>query len=327
MLSAAASILSARLPFRTSGAQVELPTEVRILKWGENIGRTTGARILVDDAVTQTLSANQQLVAFDRVPMDYEHQSVPGHKNHQPDPRYSPGSGIITVKPGDGIYLSAIEYTPNGQELASSYRDVSAVVHTDADGRPVLISSVALTQAGDVEGVEFAQGMAALSAIVNLPNQQPNTTTTMDQPDYKAIAYGLLNLPADASVEDFVAAAEAAAKAPEAKPEPPAAPQDGDAVVALSARLDELQRELLVRDAARDGKVIPLSADVLKATPLATLREIIAGLPANVVPLSVGVLPPAEKPTKVTALSAEETRAARALGLTDEQYIAGRVTA
>jgi len=166
--------LSLALPFRRGAAATGLPQRIKILGWGENIGRTTGARILVDDKVARTLSANQELVAIERVPMDYEHQSHKDHPNYLPDPRLSPGAGSIEVVPGEGVYLSAISYTANGEQHADSYQDVSAVVHLDGEGRPLWVSSVALTQTGDVSGMEFSEAVAALSALESPPTAYPN---------------------------------------------------------------------------------------------------------------------------------------------------------
>ena len=48
---------------------------------------------------------------------------------------------------------------------------------------------------------------------------------------------------------------------------------------------DELERTNVVRAAARDGKLIPLSADELKSVDLAILKSIVNNQPRNVVPI------------------------------------------
>ena len=59
---------------------------------------------------------------------------------------------------------------------------------------------------------------------------------------------------------------------------------------------DEAERESLVAQAARDGKIIPLSADAVKTVPLPLLKDIIANMPKNVVPLHANAKPGETKP-------------------------------
>lgn len=310
------------MPF-CGAAAASLPQRTKILSWGENIGRTTGARILVDEVVAQTLSANQELVACDRVPMDYEHQSVKGHPNYVPDPRLSPGSGTIEVIPGDGVYLSAISYTANGSAHADSYTDVSAVVHLDADGRPLWISSVALTQRGDVAGMEFGEAVAALSArTAALSADSPKPKTVMQNEETNPFRDKLIKLLGLTPGESGEISDEEIANAIDQKLEAAGAakPEEKTTEVALSARLDKIERNALVDRATREGKVIPLSAEEIDSTPVAVLSSIISRLTPGEVNLA-GSAQAKEKPAaKVVALSADEAAVARQLGLTEEQY-------
>lgn len=326
-LATAAAVLSVALPFRRGGAAAGLPQRIKILGWGENVGRTTGARILVDDAVAETLSANQELVACDRIPLDYEHQSVKGHPNYLPDPRLSPGSGVVEVVPGEGVFLSAITYTANGETHADSYQDVSAVVHLDRAGRPLWVSSVALTQKGDVAGMELAEAIAALSAAEPSKSTPAPAKKIMnsDQNQFRALCISLLGLPAGESGpitdDEILAAAEAKTAAMSADPEKVA---DTTAVLsAMSERMDATDRKLLLAEAALAGKVIPLSAEMVNQTPIAVLSALIDKLTPGEVPFTVrgGVEKPA---ARVAALSADESRAARSLGLTDDEYRASK---
>jgi phage I-like protein len=319
-LAANKAVLSVALPFRRGAAAAGLPQRVKILGWGENIGRTTGARILVDESTVATLTANQELVACDLVPLDYEHQSEPTHPNYIPDPRLSPGAGKIEVVSGEGVYLSAITYTANGEQYADSYQDVSAVVRLDKASRPLWISSVALTQRGDLAGMELAESIAALSAQIN------STTMTDPNATYRPILLKLLKLPDTASEEDIIAASEKESS----EPNEPTDMTDAD-TAALSARLDALEathstqcRQALVDAACRAGKVITLSAELIAETPLAVLSAILDGLPANVVPMqtTTGKEIPSEK---TAVLSADEKGAAKRLGLTEEEFAKGKL--
>lgn len=314
------SALSA--PFRCGGEAVSLPQRVKILAWGRNEVRPGGQVILVDDQVATSLSANQELVGIDKVPMDYEHQSFPTHRNYMPDPRHSPGSGRIEVVPGDGVYLCGISYTPSGVEHAASYQDVSAVVHHDAEGRPLWISSVALCQAGAVAGMEFSEAAAAALALAAAPSPSPTPTPdTMDQtddaPNYRELLIAKLGLTPGESGE--VTDEQIHAAMSTAKPE-------AAGTEALSARLTALEslearreREALVARAAAEGKVIPLTAELIAQTPVAVLSAMVDGLTAGEVPLAGAKT--TEKPgSEAVALSADEATAAKALGLTPEEF-------
>lgn len=327
ILSRAASVHALSAPFRSGGDAAGLPQRVRILAWGANVARPKGAVILVDDS-TVALAANQELVGIDRVPMDYEHQSFKGHANFLPDPRHSPGSGVIEVIPGDGVYLSALEYTPNGQAHAASYQDVSAVVHLDKQGRPLWISSVALTQRGAVAGMEFAQAVAALSALTeNKPPIMQNTA------DFRSLLVTLLKLPADVTDEQISSAVEQHPSAQETdmkdtSTEALSAMESRLAAletsqVALSSAEADRERNALVARATQEGKVIPLSADLIKQTSVAVLSAMVEALPAGEVQLENAAK--GEKPgERVEALSADEKSAAKALGLSEDEYRSGR---
>jgi phage I-like protein len=99
---------------------------------------------------------------------------------------------------------------------------------------------------------------------------------------------------------------------------------------AMSARLDALEathatqtRQALVDQASREGKVIPLSAEIIATTPVAVLSAMVAGLPANVVPMqtTTGKELPSEK---TAVLSADEKGAAKRLGLSEAEYLKGK---
>lgn len=321
-------MLALGAPFRSGAAAAGLPQRVRILAWGENIARPSGKVILVDEAVAETLSANQELIGLDTVPMDYEHQSRKDHPNYKPDPRHSPGGGMIEVIPNDGVYLCSIEYTPNGLEHAASYKDVSAVVHLDKQGRPLWISSVALTQHGAVAGMEFSEAAtAALSANAEQPgsvpaNSSPESKTepsmNNDANTYRALLVKLLKLKPEATDDELTAAVEAAAA--------PAAPEAAE-TEALSVRLDRIekaeatrQRAALIAKAGTEGKVIPLSAEQIEACDVAILSAMVDQLPAGEVPKKLPGSTTETAAASVVALSADEKSAAKALGLTEEEY-------
>jgi len=327
---AAATALSTALPFRVGGAEVELPQRIKILAWGQNDGRTTGAKIIVDDQSALMLPRYQVALGLDKVVLDFEHQSHDGHPNFLPDPRDVPGHGEIEIVPGEGVFLSAVSYTPAGQKHAANYADVSAVAHLDDAGRLLYVSSVALTQHGDVAGMEFAEHVAALSAIkVTPPPTDPQPQHHMDKPDYRQLLIAQLGLKPDDSGEvsdEAIAAAvakgaSAALSAPAAQATPAS---QGETVETLSAKFDQDKRDRLIRDASKDGKVIPLSSTSINSMRPEVLSELIDKLPGNVVAMSTTQTGKEKPATQTVALSAEQSTAAKALGLTAEEYLKGQ---
>lgn len=356
---AALTVLSAAAPYRRGESAAGLPQRIRILQWGENIGRTTKKLIIVGEKTRACLSANQQATASERVPLDYEHQSVPGHPNFIPDPREVAGHGEIELVPGDGVYLTAIDYTPSGRDHAENYQDVSAVAYLDAQNNLLFVRSVALTQHGDVAGMEFSEAVAACARLTAplTPASLTSTPPTMDPadknaPDYRAMLVTLLKLKptegeTEVSDEAIGAALSAVADKADGKPDDapagdkppetpasqatasapapaatPAAEKPAD-VVSLGARVERLEKQRLIDAATAAGKVVPLNAQAIEAVDAATLSSIIDGLPDGEVPTTPGKA--GEKPApQAVSLSAEEKNAATALGLTPEEFAASR---
>lgn len=315
--------MSGALPFRCCGAEAGLPQRIKVLSWGENLGRTTGARVIVGDKSVESVPAYHAALGMDTVLLDYEHQSFPDHPNYKPDPRDVPGHGQIEIVPGDGVYLSGVTYTPSGQAHAANYADVSAVAHLDEEGNLLYVSSVALTQYGDVAGLPFAEHVAALSAR----HGKPLSTTTptdkkMDTPNYREMLIKVLGLkPGDSGevLDEAIAAALAA------KPETPPAKEEPENVVsmsALNARFDERDRQDIVKEATAAGKAIPLSNAALSRMTPADLREMVEKLPAGAVALTTAGAGKELPAAKAVALTTSQKAVAKQLGLTEEKYAA-----
>lgn len=336
----------------------DLPRRIKILDWGENKGRTTGAHVLVNERTLSALPANQQACACDTVELDYEHQSVKNHPNFKEDPRHSAAHGTIEVEQGRGVYLNVTDYTPSGETHAPNYKDVSAVVRTDRrTGELLLVSSVALTQRGDVSGMEFADHVTALAATRSIPpetspNNHPQNTTMENNDKYRALLIKLLGLtPGDGeseiSDESIIAAAEShatdqaalsakitklekatkpAAADPAAEaPAPAAAAPEDDPVIALTARIDQMEKaaelrekQSLIARATAAGKAVPVADDELEHHTVAALSALIERLPAGEVPTAAAAT--REVPGAEAALSADDLAICKQLDLTEEEY-------
>ena len=315
------------VPF-SGGAAAALPTRIKILNWGTNHGRTTQARIEVGPATVAALAANQAATACERIPLDYEHQGVKDHPNFKPDPREVAAFGTVEIVPNQGVYLTALDYTPSGLLHASNYADVSAEAYLDADHNLLFIRSVALTQHGDVAGMEFTQHIAAsASQISNLKSQispSPSPQTTMLDPRPLLITLlGLTDAATDAEIQTAYDTATA--------PEPPEAAAVSAALsataalpaatlAALSADVDSLRRENLITRALSAGKIIPLPDGVLATLPHAALSALLDALPAGAVATAATAAATELPAARAAVLSADQARAAKSLGLTPEEY-------
>jgi phage I-like protein len=152
----------------------------------------------------------------------------------------------------------------------------------------------------------------------------------MDAPNYRDIVIQQLGLKPDdnGQITDEAIAAALAAQSEKAKEKPAESTTPGEAkgtVEALSARIDAMERDRLIRDATAAGKVIPLSAAALATMAPATLAEMLEKLPANAVPLSTTRSQERPDATRAVALSAEQATAAAALGLSAEEFAKGKL--
>jgi phage I-like protein len=279
----------------------------------------TKGPVKVGDHTVAALAANQAAMGFDEIALDFNHNSLPGHPNFKPDPRETAGYGPLEVVPGDGLYLTALSYTPSGNKFAREYRDLSPSVLLDDDGEVIFCHSVALCPQGEVRGLSFysVNVIEALSAATAAPSSKPKNNTTMD---YKKLICLILGLdPASATDTEIEAAAEKFGKEEEAEDDPENPEGEGEAeepeegkgekIKALSTQVADLvkvvsgltkvhdssQRDAILQGATRDGKIVPMSARTL---PLEDLRKIVAELPGNQVPLEQ------RTPENLTALAA-----------------------
>jgi phage I-like protein len=151
-------------------------------------------------------------------------------------------------------------------------------------------------------------------------------------PDYRALLVTLLKLtPAGDGDEVTDEQIMAALDTPEPDPEPVALAATVDfkseisnlkSLEALSARTDALERRLLIQGATAAGKAIPLPDATLAELTLTALTALLDALPAGAVPTATGARAPELPAVRPVALSADQLTAAKALGLTDSEYLA-----
>lgn len=292
---------------RTTGTEValsadaaKLPKRIKILNWGDN-PNCYGKRVNVGPLFAKCLAA--AAYPYRKVALDFEHNTFPGTVAYKEssEPRPVAGFGTVEVVEGKGVFLTMSAWTPDGERMAVNFADVSAGAVTDKEGNVVAVASVALCRAGAVDGMDFVEAplsggvSSALGGIIN--NSENKKGQAMD---FKALLIKSLGLGDDATDEAIKAAL---AKALERKTEPNNEEQQAamsaavkeavakavkpiqDQVVALSASAVARDKQDLIAAAAREGKVIALSADALAKISVDDLKATIAKT-AVTVPLS-----------------------------------------
>lgn len=289
----------------------ELPTRLKVLGWGAN-PNANGKKVIVGDKFATALAA--ETYPFKKLPIDFEHNTVPGTPAYleSKEPRKVAGYATVEAIPGEGVFLNVVRWTPEGRACASSFEDLSACPLCDDDGDVVALPSVALCRTGAVPGIEFVQSpLSAWPQLAAIAPEEKNITTKETDMDYKKILIGLLKLDetaTDADIEKAIAVLDAL---PDKKADPPAAePLSAD----VTKRLDDMEKENLLFGARVEGKVVTLSADILARITPAELKEHIAALPVTV-PLAQRTPDVVSETAAAVPLTAEREAIARNCGL------------
>ncbi len=146
--------------FRVSSGALKgdrLPSRIKILNCGDN--DTIDGVYRVGEKTSAKLSANQKLLGFERVAIDFNHCTVPGTDTHKEfiaagQPPLIFGYGRVNLVPGDGIWLEEIAWTPLGVQHARNFEDLSPALNDD-NREVIMIHSVALTPNGKVKDLRF----------------------------------------------------------------------------------------------------------------------------------------------------------------------------
>lgn len=271
-------------------AKGDLPTRLKIFNWGDNESDRGVIRVTAHSAAAlRQQIANQ---SYARIVIDFEHNSLKGHPNYQPPPRKHAGYGNIEVVEGDGIYLSAIDYTPAGKEFAKENSDLSPAV-ISKDGEVLGLLSCALLPNGSLRDVTFFSAEDPSSAAV-AQTEKTNKETTMEITALEARVATLTSenqqLRTDLTALAGRTPAAAQITALEGK------------VTALETKLTALeaadlkrQKDSILESAVVQGKVVALEADVIGQMTVAQLTTHVDKLPV-VVPLAART-PRVLKPT------------------------------
>lgn len=313
------------------------PSRLVIAPLGRHGARDRGA-VIVDATTLDGFEARQNAAKIGmRVALDFNHNTVPGTAAFaaEPEPRRVAAWGHLQAVAGVGIVLTALEWTPSGLAAWAdkSFQDISPAVFRRADGTVLAVHSAGLCQHGELDGLtieaaaaaaQLAPFFAALSASLELEIEAP----MKPHPALIALLAALgVTLAADADETATETALKAAAEKVDALPKPEAmTAAHTTEITTLAARLKviedaevERQRAAIVAAAGLEGKIIPLSAETLKLTPLNVLTELVSQLKPGAVPLN-RTTPNGEKAKETPeAFSAESIETFARFGLTPEQ--------
>jgi hypothetical protein len=307
----------------------ELPRRLKLLNWGVN--ETVKGPVTVGPQTLARLAANQARLGYDRIQIDFNHQTVPGSETYQADPVEVAGYGSPVVIPNDGLYLVDIEWTPAGKKYAANYHDLSPTPKLDERGEVVFLHSVALCRQGAVRDLTFynASFLQPHASPTPMENNTPTAAPEGDAVDYRGLLVALLqklgvNLP-DTATDADIATMVDQFKAPAPNGADPADPADPGRTLGVGDRIDQIEKDSLLTLAATQGKVIPLNAEEIRATPIAVLRSMIDRLPVGTVPLAArqgGNPARPHEPGRVAALTAAQKLIVKNLNVSEEKYLA-----
>lgn len=303
---ASLTLCAFRVAALDASGESPFPKRLVICPAGSSDARSRGKIIVSADTFDGLQDRQNAMKLGMRLALDAEHCTVEGTPAYLADkePRAVLGWATLTGSIEEGLVYDDIEPTPLGMEAWKNkqFQDISPAVFRRADGTVLAVHSAALCRHGELDGLTISAAAAgprltpfftALSA--SLPSESKPMKPT---PELIALLAAIgITLAADAdeptmttAIKEATTKVKESAKSTEAEPAAMAAITGQ--ITTLSAQVkklgderDELQRAELMRQAAAEGKVIPLSDDVLKITPLAVLTDMVAKATPGAVPL------------------------------------------
>ncbi len=267
-----------------------LPQRILVMPWGHNT--TTQGPVIVNEFTAAKLLAYNASQNWDRIPLDFEHSSVPGSATYQGEPVKLAGYGKLEVVKGEGIFLLMSSWTPDGTEYAAGghYGDLSPVVKVNDQNEVIGLHSVALCRHGATTGLIFLSATANTKTSTMDPKKPQNADELM-----KALSE-MLKLSADATPTDILMSlsatlqrSEPAAAAPgneEVKQLTTAisglttlVTQQGETLKLLTTNHEASERTAILSQAAAEGKAVPAMA---KDLTIPQLKLLCAELPVTV---------------------------------------------
>lgn len=297
-------------PLRISNGALgseNLPTRLKLLNWGTN--DSVKGPVVLDDKSVAVFAANQKALGFDRVAIDYEHNTAPGSEAYKEskEPRPVAGYGTPKLLSGDGLYLEDISWTPSGKTDAKNFADLSPAPRLDKEGRVLFLHSTALCRNGAVYDLSFFSADSTADPALNHNDMTPKEIADAISAALLPVTNQLTTLAAD--ITTLKAAKPAEPTITLSVNDKPVVlsftdvanrmlTAEGQVATLLSTTGDKEKGELIARFAAEgkvpmDGEGKAMTDDALKLLTVPTLKMILANTPATV-PLSARGKKPAQ---------------------------------
>lgn len=324
------------------GTEVSPPSRLLVLPMGRHDARGRGLVICSAVTIAGFAAAQASAKLGTRLALDFEHNTVPGTPAFlaEKEPK-AIAAWADAVPLASGIEFQNIEWTPAGLEgwKNKAFQDISPAVFRREDGTVIALHSAALCRHGELDGltIEAASAPASLAPLFAALSASTDFTDYTDSKPPMKPTPALITLLAALSVTLAADADEAATEAALLEgakaidgmiKKPDAMTAATPEIIALTARLtameaaeDERKRAALMASAAAAGKVVPLSAELLKVTPLNVLEGIIAAIKATV-PLNRTTPTGEPNGDKPEAFSAESVANFAKFGLSAEDVAA-----
>jgi len=259
----------------------ELPSRLLICPWGQT---DTGKGIIICNATTAALlPKNQAATKRTKVALDFQHNSVEGSKTYTGEPLKVAAYGALELVEGEGIYLTALEWTPEGKEHAANghYPDISPALKVNENREVIWLHSAGLVRQGEIDGLELFDAGDTLSAVLNVGlDTGVMSWTTVRELLAPFLSLVGVKVPEDAMYGELKDLALKGAKKLEAGMATPeaqaaAAAVDQPEIETMSAteinelkdrltkaeqRADKAEKRAIEERAIAAGKIIPLSA-------------------------------------------------------------------
>ena len=298
-----------------------LPSTLKLLKLGDNPSNKGTFRVTQERL--DGLSAFQKSKGREHVAIDLEHSTLPGSPSYiaSQEPRpIAARKGQVVVTDDQCIALTAIDWLEDAAKTAANYADISPAVIYVADKFGAGIHEVlGLHSAGLVRnGALF--DVAFCSADDLTPMADDDDAQAADESEDNVFEYAVINaliskglLKTGANMLDLAALIVRIIESEAAEPAGLSADDlkkvEGvagtavkplqDQIAALTASDTLRRKEHLCAMARVDGKVIPLTAEVIAALSVDALDAQLKALKPGTVPL--------HQNTRTTGLNADET--------------------
>lgn len=296
----------------TNTLSKSVPTEIKILGWGETT--YNGGKIILDNIAADKIVANQKALNFDRLALDFNHNSVPTSPSYTGEPISVAASADLEIRPADGLYFVNIKYTQEGKEKISNghYWDVSPAIKKDAQNRVEFVHSAGICRQGRIPNLTL------------FSSEFLNTNTNMEESLKKrnSLLCMLLGLPEDCEDSALESAASALSEKLKTLDKKSVATPKG--VEEFSSRLEALetvtqrQTKIALRNTAiSQGKVIPES--FIEMMSVQEFETFCKESPEGIVPMASRTPQGVKEFSKSNASSDSELQLCSALGITLEE--------